>query len=218
MAVENINDRPRPVQPDPKQDTEIAPGTADMTEEKVKVSFESVRSDLEEMLQFNYGVVGELLGQIAAVNPFRADMALGKQPVVAAQEAADAPNSETVAPVGSPSASAYSSGLKQVESLLANHDIELQQVFDSLALSRSGRKPDMQNHGLEYDRLQSMVNQSEERMNQTLNQLPETLPESSAPLKSLLPEFSDKLQQYDSGFRQLLGEVRQGLLQARSRH
>ncbi|MGI9273411.1 MAG: hypothetical protein ACR2PT_00950 [Endozoicomonas sp.] len=218
MAVENINDRPRPIQPDPRQDTEIAPGAADMTEEKVEITFESVRSDLEEMLQFNYGVVGELLGQIAAVNPFRADMAQGKQPVVAAQEAADAPNAEAVAPVGSPSASSYTSGLKQVESLLANHDIQLQQMFDALALSRSGRKPDMQNHGLEYDRLQSMVNQSQERMHQTLNQLPETLPNSSGPLNSLLPEFSDKLQQYDSGFRQLLGEIRQGLLQARSRH
>ena len=100
MGLDNINDRP--AQPDPLIDREVAPGAEDIVEEQVEVNFEGARSNLEEMLQMNYGVIHELLGQIGAINPFRPDAALAKQPDIAAIDASNEAKAAPVAPVVNP--------------------------------------------------------------------------------------------------------------------
>ena len=164
MGPDNINDRP--VQPDPLMDRHVAPGVEDIVEEQVGISFESARSNMEDMLQMNYGVIHELLGQIAAISPFRPDSAYTKQPDVAAADASNDVQSAPVAPVGKSAAAAYISGLQQVNSALGNHDMQLQKVFDQMALSRSGRKPDLHNHGVEYEKLMTIINQAQTRLDQ----------------------------------------------------
>lgn len=220
MGLENINDRP--IQPDPMIDREVAPGTEDTVEEQVEIDFEGARSNMEEMLQMNYGVIHELLGQIAAINPFRPDAALAKQPDIAAIDASKEAQATPVAPVGKSSASAYIAGLQYVNDALGNHDMKLQQVFDRMELSRSGRKPDLHNHGVEYNQLMSIVNQAQTRLYQLETMLPESLPENSGlSLRELMPEFGDALQQYDASFQQMLGlvqeEIRQSKLAAKSK-
>ena len=216
MGLDNVNDRP--AQPDPHIDRELAPGADDVVETEVQVSFENARSNMEEMLQMNYGVIHELLGQIAAINPFRPDSAQGKQPGVAAIDASDASQSAPVAPVGKASASAYIAGLQHVNDALANHDMKLQQVFDQLALSRSGRKPDLQNHGVEYEKLMTIIHQAETRLHQLLPLFPETLPNNTGnTLRELMPEFSDGLKQYDASFQQILGTVQEEIRQINAR-
>ena len=220
MGLDNVNDRP--VQPDPLIDRELAPGTEDIVEEQVEIHFESARSHMEAMLQMNYGVIHELLGQIGAINPFRPDAALAKQPDIAAIDASDDVKTAPVAPVGKSSAAAYIAGLQHINDVLANHDMKLQQVFDQLALSRSGRKPDLYNHGIEYEKLMTIVNQAQTRLHQLENNLPESLPENTGySLRELMPEFSEALLQYDANFQQMLAmveeEIRQGKLAARSK-
>lgn len=213
MSLEEINNRP--VKPNPFQDPELAPSTQEVVEQKVEVNFTEARSHMEEMLQMNYGVVHELLGQIAAINPFRPDSALGKQPEIAATEASKSVQSAPVAPVGKASASAYMAGLQHINDALTNHDMKLQQVFDQLALSRSGRKPDLFNHGVEYERLMSFIHQAEVRLHHLESLVPETLPENTGlSLKALMPEFSEGIRQYDAGFQQLLMAVREKIDQA----
>lgn len=207
MAIEDINNRPTPSSP--KQDPELAPSSQQTTEVEVKTTFQSLKSHMEDMLQFNYNVVQELLGQIAAVSPHRLDMVQGKQPEVASIEASQDTNATPVAPVGKASAKAYEAGLQHIDNQMGEHDMKLQQMYDMLALSRSGRKEDPHNHGLEFDQLKSVMNQAESRMYQMQSTLPETLPDTSAPLREMLPEFVDKLQQYDGSFRQARGMVRQ---------
>ena len=208
MGLDNVNDRP--VQPDPLIDREVAPGTEDIVEEQVEVDFEGARSHMEEMLQMNYGVIHELLGQIGAINPFRPDTALAKQPDVAAIDASNETQAAPVAPVGKSSAAAYIAGLQHVNDVLGNHDMKLQQVFDQMELSRSGRKPDLFNHGVEYNQLMTIVNQAQTRLYQLESMLPESLPENTGlSLKELMPEFSDALQQYDASFQQMLATVQE---------
>ena len=219
MGLDNINDRP--VQPDPRIDREVAPGTEDIVEEQVEVNFEGARSNLEEMLQMNYGVIHELLGQIGAINPFRPDTALAKQPDVAAIDASNEAKAAPVAPVGKSSAAAYIAGLQHVNDVLSNHDMKLQQVFDQMELSRSGRKPDLYNHGVEYEKLMTIVNQAQTRRHQLETMVPESLPENTGySMKELMPEFSDALKQYDASFQQMLAtvqeEIRQSKLAAKS--
>jgi hypothetical protein len=216
MSIEDINQKPIP--PAPRQDPERSVSSQQVTEEEVETTIEDLQSHMEEMLQFNYAVVHELLGQIAAISPYRPDMALGKQPDIAATEASDAAKSIPIAPVGEASASAYKAGLQHVEGMMGDQDLKLQQMFDMLALSRSGRKPDMENQGLEYERLKSIIIQAEGRMHQMQSQLPETLPEGFAnQLREMLPEFIDKLQQYDGSFREALSEVRKEIFRLSKR-
>ena len=216
MAIEDINNRPVPPTA-PKQDPELGVSSQQQVEEEVELTFEDLKSNMEEMLQFNYAIIHELLGQIAAISPYRADMAQGKQPEVAAIEASDAAKSAPIAPVGEASASAYLAGLQHIEGMMGNHDMKLQEMFDKLALSRSGRKSDLENQGLEFERLKSIIIQAEGRMNQTLSQMPETLPEHTGRmLKEMLPEFTEKLQKYDGSFREALMEVREEILRIRS--
>lgn len=215
MGLENINDRPK--QPNPLMDRELAPGTEDSVEAETQTTFNHARSYMEEMLEMNYGVIHELLGQIVAISPFRPDIAQGKQPDVAAKDTSDEINSAPVAPVGKASASAYIAGLQHVSSLLSDHDMKLQQVFDQLALSRSGRKPDLFNHGVEYEKLMLMVRQAETRLHQLGHDLPESLPENTGySLKALMPEFTEGLIHYDASFQHLLAAVLEDIQKAKA--
>lgn len=213
MGLDNVNDRP--VQPDPLIDREVAPGAEDIVEEQVEVTFENARSHMEEMLQMNYGILHELLGQIAAINPFRPDAALAKQPDIAAIDASNEAQAAPVAPVGKSGAAAYIAGLHHVNNMLGNHDMKLQQVFDQMALSRSGRKPDLYNHGIEYEKLMTIVNQAQTRLQHLETMLPESLPEQTGlSLKELMPEFSEALMQYDASFQQILAMIQAEIRQS----
>ena len=207
MSIENINDRPKPA--DPGQDTQVAPGLQDKVEEKLTETFASARSQFEEMLQFNFGVIKELLDTIAAIHPHRPDMALGKQPELAAIDADNETKQVAVAPVGDSSSENVVKGLKQVEGMMASQDIKLQELYDQLTLSRSGRKPDLSNQGREFERLKSIIIQAEGRMNQALSSLPETLPDiPGETTTSMMPEFIDALNGFDDSFRTALEAVR----------
>ena len=151
MSIENINDRPKPA--DPRQDTQVAPGLQDKVEEDIAQTFESARSQFEDMLQFNFGVIKELLDNIAAIHPHRPDMALGKQPELAAIDADNDTKQVAVAPVGDSSSESEVKGLKQIEGMMSAQDIKLQELYDKLTLSRSGRKPDLSSQGRECKNL-----------------------------------------------------------------
>ncbi|MET4693208.1 hypothetical protein [Endozoicomonas lisbonensis] len=214
MSIENINDRPKPA--DPGQDTQVAPGLQDKVEEELTQTFASARSQFEEMLQFNFGVIKELLDTIAAIHPHRPDMALGKQPELAAIDADNETKQVAVAPVGNSSSENVVKGLKQVEGMMVSQDIKLQELYDQLTLSRSGRKPDLSNQGREFERLKSIIIQAEGRMNQALSSLPETLPDiSGETITSMMPEFIDALNGFDDSFRTALEAVRHEIELAR---
>lgn len=216
MGLDSINNRP--AQPNPLLDREVAPGAEDIVEEQIEVSFEDARSNMEAMLQMNYGVIHELLGQIAAVSPFRSDSAHGKQPDAAAIDASNDVQSAPVAPVGKSAAAAYNAGLQHVNSALGNHDMQLQKVFDQMALSRSGRKPDLHNHGIEYEQLMTIVNQAQTRLNQLEKMLPESLPGNTGQsLRELMPEFSEALLQYDASFQQIQAMIQENIRQTQSK-
>ena len=211
MSIDSINDRPKPV--DPQQDPQVAPGQLDQVEQEIETTFESLRSDLEEMLQFNFAVIKELLGQIGAINPFRPDSAFGKQPDVATIDAANDQNSAAIAPVGAASAEAYVAGLQHIEGRMGAQDLKMQALYDKMALSRSGHKPELTNQGSEFERLKTIMIQAEGRMNQALAQLPETLPETTgSSVTSLMPEFVDALNSFDNSFRHALEAVRHEIL------
>lgn len=215
MSINNINDRPRPV--DPEQYPQVAPGQQDQVEQEIETTFESLRSDLEEMLQFNFAVIKELLGQIGAINPFRPDSAFGKQPGVAAIDAFNDQNSAAVPPVEATSAEACVACLQHIESNMGSQDVKMQALYDKMTLSRSGRKPDLTNQGSEFERLKSIMIQAEGRMNQALARLPETLPETGREsFTSLMPEFVDTLNRFDDSFRHALEAVRHEILLAKS--
>ena len=215
MSIDNINDRPKPV--DPRQDPLVAPSQQDQVDQEIETTFESLRSDLEDMLQFNFAVIKELLGQIGAINPFRPDSAFGKQPDVAAIDATNDNQSAAIAPVGAASAEAYVAGLQHIEAGMGAQDLKMQALYDKMALSRSGRKPDLTNQASEFERLKSVVIQAEGRMNQTLAQLPESLPNiRGESVTSLMPEFIDALNGFDDSFRHALEAVRHEILLAKS--
>ena len=214
MSIENINDRPKPA--DPGQDTQVAPGLQDKVEEDIAQTFASARSQFEDMLQFNFGVIKELLDNIAAIHPHRPDMALGKQPELAAIDADNETKQVAVAPVGDSSSENVVKGLKQVEGMMSAQDIKLQELYDKLTLSRSGRKPDLSNQGREFERLKSIIIQAEGRMNQALSSLPETLPAiPGETINSIMPEFIDALNGFDDSFRTALEAVRHEIELAR---
>ncbi|UYM17404.1 hypothetical protein [Endozoicomonas euniceicola] len=207
MSIENISDRPKPAEPG--QDTQVALGLQDKVEEDIAQTFASARSQFEDMLQFNFGVIKELLDNIAAIHPHRPDMALGKQPELAAIDANNETKQVAVAPVGDSSSENVVKGLKQVEGMMSAQDIKLQELYDKLTLSRSGRKPDLSNQGREFERLKSIIIQTEGRMNQALSSLPETLPTiPGETITSIMPEFVDALNGFDDSFRTALEAVR----------
>lgn len=211
--TEQINHRP--VQPDPLKDPEIGPSVQAAAEDKEEVSFTNTLAELPKMLEMDFNKVENLLVNLAATNPFRPDTALGKQPEVAAIDASNDVQSAPVAPVGTAADASYVSNLKQVNAALAEYDVRLQQVFDTMALSRSGRKPDPQNMGIEYERLMTFTRQTEYRLNQTIQLIPETLPENTGePIARLMPEFSHSLARYDSDFQQIFGMLQHELKQA----
>lgn len=215
MSTDDINNRPKPA--DPHQDPQVAPSQGQQVDDELKITFESVRSELEDMLQFNFSIVHSLLGQISAINPFRPDMALGKQPGIAATEASDASKSSSVTPVGEASAEAFVARLQHVQGMMGAQDIKLQAMYDKLALSRSGHKPDLASQGREFEQLKGIVNQAETRMYQALSRLPETLPEASGQsVTRLMPEFVDALNSFDDSFRHALEAVQQHILEAKS--
>ena len=210
MPIDNVNDRPKPV--DPKQDSQIAPGQQDQVEEEVAQTFESARGGLEEMLQFNFGVIKELLDHIAAIHPHRPDTALGKQPELVAIDADNESKLAAVAPVGGTGSESVVGNLRQIEGMMGAQDIKMQELYDKLALSRSGRKPDLTNLGREFERLKSIIIQTEGRMNQALSRLPETLPDiPGETITSLMPEFFEALNGFDDSFQVALEAIRHEL-------
>ncbi len=217
MGLDNINDRQ--VEPNPLADREVSPGAVDIAESQVEISFETARSNMEEMLTMNYGVIQELLGQIVVINPFRPDMSQSKQPDIATIDAVNEVKSTPIAPTGKSSSSAYISGLQHINDVLSNHDMQLQQVFDRMELSRSGRKPVLHDQGIEYERLMTFINQAETRLYMLGNLFPETLPDNllaqnGITLQALMPEFSDSLKQYDASLQQILAAIQYDIQQA----
>ena len=213
MGIDNINDRPKPVIP--RQDTEIAPGQQDKVEEEIGQTFDSVRSHLEEMLQFNFGVIKELLDHIAAIHPHRPDMALGKQPEIASIDAANESKRAAVAPIDGTGSEGIAPALLRIEGMMEAQDLKLQELYDKLSLTRSGRKPELLNQGREFEQLKAIINQAEGRMNQALSRLPETLPLiTGESLSTLMPEFISALNQFDDSFQAALTTVRHEILHA----
>ncbi|WP_419833230.1 hypothetical protein [Endozoicomonas atrinae] len=211
--TDQINNRP--VQPDPTKDPEIGPSVQAAAEDKVEASFTSKLTELPKMLEMDFNKVENLLANLAATNPFRPDMALGKQPEVAAIDASNNVQSAPVAPVGAAVDASHVSKLRQVNDTLAAYDVRLQQVFDEMALSRSGRKPDPRGIGIEYERLMTFVRQTEYHLTQAIKLIPESLPENTGqPIAQLMPEFTQSLVRYDSEFQQIFGVIQHELKQA----
>ncbi|MFK0569622.1 hypothetical protein [Endozoicomonas sp.] len=211
--LEQINNRP--VQPDPLKDPELGPSVQAATEDNVETDFTTTLVKLPKMLEMDFNKVENLLVNLSATNPFRPDMAMGKQPEVATIDASRSVQSAPVAPVGATAAGSYISNLRHIEVVLTEYDSRIQQVFDQLALSRSGRKPDLFNIGIEYERLMTFVRQTEYHMNQVVRQIPETLPENTGqPIAKLMPEFTQSLIRYDSEFQQIFGVLQHELRQA----
>ncbi|MRI33474.1 hypothetical protein EOPP23_10805 [Endozoicomonas sp. OPT23] len=212
MSIEDINNRPQ--RPETGLDPELGRSTQDSSEQEVDITFEELRSYVEEMLQFNYGSVHELMAQVAAVAPVRPDTYQGKQPDVAAIDAVNQNNTQGIAPVEATGSVEASNKLRLVEGMMGEQDLQLQQIFDALALSRAGRKPDPDSLGIEYERLTSIMIQAEGRKNQILSQLPETLPHyTQHTAQQQLPELITSLQKYDASFREALMEIRTKLNQ-----
>lgn len=221
LLTDQINNRP--VQLDPVKDPEIGPSVQAATEDKVEASFTEKLTELPKMLEMDFNKVENLLANLAATNPFRPDTAFGKQPEVAAIDANNDVQSTPVVPVSAAVDASHVSKLRQVNAALAEHDVRLQQVFDEMALSRSGRKPDLHNMGIEYESLMKFVRQTEYHLNQTIKLIPETLPENTGqPIAKLMPEFSQSLIRYDGEFQQLSGimqhELKQAEIAAKSPH
>ncbi len=211
--TEQINNRP--AQPDPLIDPEIGSSVQAVAEDKAETSFTNTLTELPKMLEMDFNKVENLLANLAATNPFRPDMALGKQPEVAAIDASANVQSAPVAPVGAAVDASHVSKLRQVNAALAEYDVRLQQVFDEMALSRSGRKPDPRGIGIEYERLMTFVRQTEYHLTQTIKLIPETLPENTGqPIAQLMPEFTQSLVRYDSEFQQIFGVIQHELKQA----
>lgn len=211
--TEQINNRP--AQPDPLKDPEIGPSVQATVEDKVETSFTNTLVELPKMLEMDFNKVENLLVNLSATNPFRPDMAMGKQPEIAAIDASRDVQSAPVAPVGATASGSYVSNLKHINVVLTEYDSRIQQVFDQLALSRSGRKPDLFNLGIEYERVLTFTRQTETHMLQMLRLIPETLPDNTGqPITKLIPEFTESLVRYDSEFQQIFGVLQHELKQA----
>ncbi|WP_257265984.1 hypothetical protein [Endozoicomonas sp. ONNA2] len=211
--TDQINNRP--FQPDPIKDPQIGPSVQADTEAKEETSYTSQLAEIPKMLEMDFDKVENVLANLAATNPFRPDTAFGKQPEVAVIDASDSVQSAPVAPVGAATAASQVSQLRQVNTALAEYDGRLQQVFDAMALSRSGSKPEPHNMGTEYESLMTFVRQTEYHLTKAIKQIPETLPENTGEsMAQLMPEFSQSLVRYDSEFQQIYGAIQHELKQA----
>ena len=210
----------RPIQPDPIKDPEFGPSTQAAAESNNETNYTSLVNELPKMLEMDFDKVENLLANLAATNPYRPDTALGKQPEVAAIDASQEGQSAPVAAVGAADAS-HVANLRQVNNAMAEYDTRLQQVFDAMALSRSGRKPEVNNMGIEYERLMTFVRQTEYHLTQAIKLIPESLPENTGhSINQLMPEFSSALVAYDNEFQHIFalveGELRQAEIARKS--
>ena len=193
----------RPMQPDPIKDPEFGPSVQAAAQSNNETDYTSLVNELPKMLEMDFNKLENLLTNLAATNPFRPDMALGKQPELSVIDASQDSQSGPVTPVGAVDAS-HVANLRQVNNAMAQYDTRLQQVFDAMALSRSGRKPELSNMGIEYERLMTFVRQTEYHLTQAIKLIPESLPENTGQsISQLMPEFSSALIQYDNDFRHI---------------
>jgi|GEM_PF-3839346 len=208
MSTDQINNRP--MQPNPVS----GPSVQEVAQDNNETNYTNLVNELPKMLEMDFDKVENLLANLAATNPFRPDMALGKQPEVAAIDTSRDAQSAPVTPVGAVDAS-HMASLKQVNEAMARYDAKLQQVFDAMALSRSGRKPELNNMGVEYERLMTFVRQTEYHLTRAIKLIPESLPENTGqPINQLMPEFSRALVQYDSEFQHIFTLLERELQQA----
>ena len=209
-STDQINNRP--TQSDPLNSS--GPSVQTVAQDNNETNYTNLVNELPKMLEMDFDKVENLLANLAATNPFRPDMALGKQPEVSAIDANRDAQSAPVTPVGAVDAS-HMASLKQVNDAMARYDTKLQQVFDAMALSRSGRKPELNNMGVEYERLMTFVRQTGYHLAQTIKLIPESLPENTGqPINQLMPEFSRALVQYDSEFQHIFALLERELQQA----
>ena len=209
-STDQINNRPTPS--DPLNNS--GPSVQTVAQDNNETNYTNLVNELPKMLEMDFDKVENLLANLAATNPFRPDMALGKQPEVSAIDANRDAQSAPVTPVGAVDAS-HMASLKQVNDAMARYDTKLQQVFDAMALSRSGRKPELNNMGVEYERLMTFVRQTGYHLAQTIKLIPESLPENTGqPINQLMPEFSRALVQYDSEFQHIFALLERELQQA----
>lgn len=210
--TDQINNRP--IQPDPIRDPEFGPSTQAAAESNNETNYTNLVNELPKMLEMDFDKVENVLANLAATNPFRPDTALGKQPEVSAIDASQESQSAPVAPVGAADAS-HVANLKHVNNAMAEYDTKLQQVFDAMALSRSGRKPEVNNMGVEYERLMTFVRQTEFHLTQAIKLIPESLPENTGePIRQLMPEFSSALVKFDHEFQHIFALLEGELQQA----
>ncbi len=211
-SMDQINNRP--TQPNPLKDPEYGPSVQATSEDNNETNFTSLVNELPKMLEMDFDKVENLLANLAATNPYRPDTALGKQPDVSAIDASRDTQSAPTAPVGAVDAT-HMASLRQVNESMSRYDTKLQQVFDVMALSRSGRKPELNNMGVEYERLMTFVRQTEYHLAQTIKLIPESLPENTGhPVNQLMPEFSHALVQYDNEFQHIFALLERELQQA----
>lgn len=213
-SLDNINNRP--IQPDPRNDPELGASTSAVSEQNTEIDFTQAVSKIKDLMELDPHTVETLLANLSATNPHRPDMAFGKQPDVAAIDQHNQTQSAAVPPAEAKIAGSYGGHLAHINSVFAEHDAKLGQIFDALALSRSGRKPELFNQGADYERLMAFNRQVEAHRLQTLTLLPETLPSNTGqPLKELMPEFAERLVQYDREFKLLYAAVEKEQQQAK---
>ena len=212
-SIDHLNNRA--VQPNPLKDPELGASLQATAKENEEQAFARILVELPKTLELDFNKVENLMVNLSATHPFRPDTALGKQPELATIEASNDVQSAPVAPVGPAAAGTYVDNLRQVNQILASYDTRLQQVFDNMALSRSARKPELANMGVEYERLMTFTRQTSYRFQQAIELIPETLPKNTnTPIARLMPEFSAKLIQADSEFQLIYHAVQQELKQA----
>ena len=212
-SIDHLNNRAS--QPDPLKDPELGPSLEATVKENDEQTFTNTLSELPKMLELDFNKVENLMVNLSATNPFRPDMVFGKQAGIAAIDASEDVQFAPVAPVGPTATGSYLDNLRQVNHTLASYDARLQQVFDAMALSRSARKPELANMGVEYERLMTFTRQTSYHFQQTIKLIPETLPENvNTPIAQLMPEFSEKLIQADNEFQLIYRTVQLELKQA----
>ena len=205
----------RSYHPEALHDPEFGASAAEETEHKNEVSVNEKLDKLTKLFEMDFNKVENHLINLAATHLNRPDMAFGKQADIAIVDNVRDVQTAPIAPVSKTAASGYANDLRHVNTALAVHDAKLQQIFDLLALSRAGRKPDMFNPGVEYDRLLSFFRQTEMDWINLTRIIPESLPENTeAPIAELMPEFVEKLLQYDSEFQLLHEAILKELKQA----
>ncbi|WP_299728741.1 hypothetical protein [uncultured Endozoicomonas sp.] len=210
---ETMNERS--YQPEALKDPEFGVSAEVKTDSNNELGVNEKLEKLMKMMEVDFNKVENHLVNLAATHLNRPDMAFGKQADIAIIDNVREVQAAPVAPVSKTAASGYANDLRHVNTALAVHDAKLQQIFDLLALSRAGRKPDMFNPAVEYDRLLSFFRQTEMHWINLTRILPESLPDNTeVPITELIPEFTDKLLRYDSEFGLLHEAIEKELKQA----